>query len=585
MCFRPRSNGGRSYRNRSLVDKQVLCFNLVVLMLVAVITVAVVNFWFFLDQPKVRIGEGYVMGTTMRTRNGRKVFAFLGVPYAEPPVEDLRFRNPVPKKEWSGTLKADEEGNQCLQFHGDEIVGDENCLTLNIYTPKIKRSNYLPVLVFIHGGGYLTGNSSRYLYGPDYLLDENILLVTLNYRLGPFGFLSTGDAAASGNFGLKDQVLALKWVRRNIRAFGGDRKEITLVGENVGATCADLHSLSDSSKHLFNNYIKHNEVPMPSLAFRFSSSYFDAAKRLGARNNCSINDSYLLVNCLKRLTARELMSTSSVFTRVQELMGTEWGPVVELRTRGAFLTESPISLIDNCQLKNSSFMTGIVPDEAPPILQNLYRNETAYDIFARDPLSFMVELLDNIYFLRSKNIPRIAIKAKQFYLGAEMPREKAQVLRGISQFITDIIVLYPSLFYIKYVTEHCGQKIYVYLLNYRGTLSTLFNPVNCEKLSVGHSDSLVYLFPRNFTYADFNYDFEQMLLARNISDLMVDLWTSFVMTSVPKSDFLKESSLWKPYANSSSFLQIGNTSDAVTTLQTSFFEERMRFVHNMYYYT
>nr|XP_033325143.1 esterase E4-like [Megalopta genalis] len=584
MCIHLKSCRDNSRENRSSTDKGALCFNVTVLILIAVVTIAVVNFWIFLDQPKVRIGEGYIMGTTMRTRNGRKIFAFLGVPYAEPPLRNLRFRNPVPKNAWGGTLKAHEEGHQCLQFHGNNIVGDENCLTLNIYTPKVKRSN-LPVLVFIHGGGYLTGNSSHYLYGLDHLLDKDLLLVTLNYRLGPFGFLSTGDAAASGNFGLKDQVLALKWVWRNIRAFGGNRKEITLVGQNVGATCAHLHSLSNSSKHLFNNYIEQSEIAMPSLAFRFSSSYFDAAKRLGARNDCPTNDSYLLVSCLKRLTARELMKTSSVFTRVQELVEAEWGPVVEPKSRGAFLTESPLILVDRCQLKNSSIMMGFISDEAFPILQNLYHNETAYNLFARDPLSLMVELLDNIYFLRSKNTTRIAIEAKQFYLGVQMPTDKAQVLRGISQFMADVIVLYPSAYYIKYVTEHCGQKIYVYLLNYRGTSSTLFNPENYEKLSVGRTDDPVYLFPRNLTYGDVNYDFERASSARNISDLIVDFWTSFVITSVPTSNLLKEPSLWKPYANNSSFLQIGNTSDATTTLQTSFFEERMRFVHNMYYYT
>ena len=101
--------------------------------------------------------------------------------------------------------------------------------------------------MFIYGGGYESGSSSPYLYGPNYLLDKDIVLVTFNYRLGILGFLTTGDAIAPGNFALKDQVLALKWVQKNIHFFGGDPKKITLMGESAGGASVNLHSLSDAS--------------------------------------------------------------------------------------------------------------------------------------------------------------------------------------------------------------------------------------------------------------------------------------------------------------------------------------------------
>ncbi|XP_076643314.1 esterase E4-like [Halictus rubicundus] len=579
MCFRLKSYRNNSHKEETLTNKKTLLFNVVTLTLIAVTILTVVNFWFFLDEPKVKIGEGHVLGTTIRTRNGRQIFAFLGIPYAEAPLKNLRFRNPVPKRAWRGTLKAQKEGYQCLQFHEGNVVGNENCLTLNIYTPKVKRTNLLPVLVFIHGGGYLTGNSSRHLYGPDYLLDKDILLVTLNYRLGLFGFLSTGDAAAPGNFGLKDQVLALKWVRRNIRAFGGNRNEVLLVGQNAGATCVNLHSISNSSKHLFNRYIMQSEIAIPSTGFRFDRSYFHSAKRLGSNNNCFTNDSYSLVNCLRRSSAIKLMKTSLVFTHLQQLLQMEWGPVVEPQSMGAFLTESPITLVERCELKRNPFMMGFVRDEASSILRSSNLNETAYNFFARDQLSAMEKILQNIYFLRSKNTTYIANEAKKFYLGTEIPKEKEEVLHGISQFLTDVIVLYPSMYYIKYVTEHCGGEIYVCLFNYRGTTNTLF-----DSKDYSYYDDLIYLFPRNSTSMSLNYHLNQTSSNRNISDLMVDLWTSFAVTSAPSSILLKEPSLWKPYSNNSTILQIGNISDFTTTLQTSFFAERMRFMHSMYYY-
>ncbi|XP_076279075.1 uncharacterized protein LOC143208489 [Lasioglossum baleicum] len=580
MCFRLQSYRNNTYKNESFIDKKTLLFNVVMLTLIGITIFTVMNFWFFLDEPKIMIGEGYVLGTTMRTRNGRKIFAFLGIPYAEAPLKNLRFRNPVPKRAWRGTLKAQKEGHECLQFHEGTVVGNENCLTLNIYTPKVKRTDLLPVMVFIHGGGYLTGNSSRHLYGPNYLLDKDILFVTLNYRLGLFGFLSTGDAAAPGNFGLKDQVLALKWVRRNIRAFGGNRNEVLLVGHNAGATCVHLHSISNSSKHLFNSYIMQSNIAIPSTGFRFDRSYFHSAKRLGSNNNCSTNDSYSLVNCLRRSSAIKLMKTSLIFTHLQELLQIEWGPVVEPQSMGAFLTESPITLVERCELKKSPFVMGFVPDEATSILQSLYLNDTAYNFFVRDPSSMMEKILQNIYFMRSKNTTYIAIEAKKFYLGTDIPKEKEEVLHGISQFLTDIIVLYPSMYYRKYVTEHCGREIYVYLFNYRGTTNTLLDLKDFD-----YFDDTNHLFPRNSTSTSLNYDIKQTSSNRNISVLMVDLWTSFATTSIPTSILLEESSMWKPYSNNSSFLQIGNISDATTTLQTSLFAERMRFLHNMYYYT
>ena len=144
-------------------------------------------------------------------------------------------------------------------------------------------------MVRIHGGGFLVGSSNFTFYGPNYLLDKDIILVSINYRLGILGFFSTGDSVVPGNFGLKDQVLALKWVQNNIRVFGGDPNRVTLFGESAGGACVSLHALSDLSN---GNKCKINDriwicinfiLTQNFVIFRFISSiYFSKCKCTGS---------------------------------------------------------------------------------------------------------------------------------------------------------------------------------------------------------------------------------------------------------------------------------------------------------------
>lgn len=143
-----------------------------------------------------------------------------GIPYAEPPVGRLRFRNPVFTKGWSGVRDGSEHGSTCPAsplIGIGETRGNEDCLFLNVYTPNIVGSR--AVMVYVHGGSFSGGNGDSFIYGPDFFVNEGVLLVTMNYRIGALGFLSTGDSAAQGNYGLKDIVMSLRWVRENIGGF------------------------------------------------------------------------------------------------------------------------------------------------------------------------------------------------------------------------------------------------------------------------------------------------------------------------------------------------------------------------------
>ncbi|XP_033207293.1 esterase FE4-like isoform X3 [Belonocnema kinseyi] len=203
-------------------------------------------------EPLVEIAQGILNGTTGISRDGNIFSAFLGIPYGLPPFEELRFASPVAAGKWTGIRQADFFRSICIQIdENNKIAGAEDCLYLNVYTPRLefksssKKHTLLPVMVWIHGGGYIWGSSNQ--YGPKYLLDKDVILVTLNFRLAIFGFLSTGDSVCPGNFGMKDQVLALKWVKSNIISFGGDPNQVTLFGESAGGACVALHAISKAS--------------------------------------------------------------------------------------------------------------------------------------------------------------------------------------------------------------------------------------------------------------------------------------------------------------------------------------------------
>jgi para-nitrobenzyl esterase len=193
----------------------------------------------------------------MRGFSDGRVDQFLGIPYAAPPVGDLRWKAPADGPSWSSVRDAVRAGSQCVQSSG----GDEDCLYLNVYRPfGTARGQKLPVLIFVHGGGNQQG--SGYLYDPsDLVAKTQIIVVTINYRLNVFGFLALPslDAEAgepsSGNFGLMDQQAAMRWVQRNIHAFGGDPLNVTIGGESAGGIDICAHLVSPPAAGLFHGAI------------------------------------------------------------------------------------------------------------------------------------------------------------------------------------------------------------------------------------------------------------------------------------------------------------------------------------------
>jgi para-nitrobenzyl esterase len=219
------------------------------------------------EPPAVTVTGGKIQGGTVK--GGGAVFK--GIPFAAPPVGDLRWREPMPVKPWTGTRDATRFGARCMQSGADV---SEDCLYINVWTPEWPMKARKPVMLWIHGGGNFAGASSEAIFDGEAMAQHGVVLVSANYRLGVFGFYAHPELTAeskhhaSGNYGLMDQVAALQWVRDNIARFGGDPRNVTIFGESAGALDINVLMASPLAKGLYARLIGESGpvVAPPSLA-------------------------------------------------------------------------------------------------------------------------------------------------------------------------------------------------------------------------------------------------------------------------------------------------------------------------------
>ncbi|EIV92851.1 carboxylesterase/lipase family protein [Frankia sp. QA3] len=301
----------------------------------------------------VTVEQGQLRGTV-----GDGYRSFVGIPFAAPPTGDLRWKPPSEPASWSGTRSATTAGSDCAQNSVDAsgnptVGGSEDCLYLNVYTPHTagKSLSDAPVLVWIHGGVFVLGSGSQ--YDPTTLVTEgNVIVVTVNYRLGPFGFLAHSDldarGANSGVYGLLDQQAALRWVQDNIASFGGDSSNVTVAGESAGAMSICDQLLAPSSAGLFQKAVVMSG-PCDVTPLRARSDAQAAGADFAAQLGCSSNTA----SCLRAETTADLLAASS------ELGLTAWTPVVD----GSFLTTGAEGFRSGDYTKLPSIIGG-VRDEA-----------------------------------------------------------------------------------------------------------------------------------------------------------------------------------------------------------------------------
>lgn len=398
----------------------------------------------------VSIPLGSIRGTTLQSRGGRDYYSFRGIRYAEPPIGELRWKPPVPLTTgWTDELDATIDGPVCYQiiFEFPEDLMSEDCLRINVYSPKFKpdeESELLPVLVFIHGGGFHMGSGNSYAHDPLYLMDHDVVVVTFNYRLGVLGFLSTGTVEMPGNDGFKDQVLALKWIQENIFFFGGDPNRVTISGQSAGAMSTTAHLASPMSRGLFHRVIAMSgssaaqwEVPEHQLSL---------VEKLASTFDCMNESIELTISCLRTLPASKIATTVEHFYEFGIYPTLIFKPVIEPDFgQERFLIESPEQAILSNNFTHVPILTGIVSDEfswlaVVALAIDELRNELENNFEKFGPITFLYERETE----RSNNISRILQNT----------------------FIPDPLVFYESLGELQVVISFCYKRsISVFVLN------------------------------------------------------------------------------------------------------------------------
>lgn len=324
------------------------------------------SIWFYNNcQAEIIVSPkcGKVRGVVRQTRSNVNYYAFQGIPYAEAPIGYLRFREAVPKKPWTEIFDASRPGKICYQPKPQyRFFMSEDCLQVNVYTKTLAPDAKKPVMVYIHGGSLIIGSGTPLLNGPTYLMERDVVIVTLNYRLGLFGFLATGTKEAPGNMGFKDQNLALKWVRDNIMNFGGDPDSVTIFGQSAGARSVAVHMASPMSAGLF-----HRAIIMSGSTthqWRVQSDQLDLADRIGTLYDCGHNSTGKLVDCLREMHVWNLTMAINAFNEFEEHPILKVFPVIESNFgQERFLTEDPQVSFKTGNFNKVPVIVGVTRDE------------------------------------------------------------------------------------------------------------------------------------------------------------------------------------------------------------------------------
>jgi para-nitrobenzyl esterase len=328
--------------------------------------------------PSVRVDGGLVSGLLLGT--GGEIRAYKGIPFAAPPVGALRWRPPQPVRPWEGVRACTRVGPACPQpkqiVFGNEIFKqDEDCLYLNVWTPVKDTRTKQPVMFWIHGGGFTTGTGGLRVYDGESLARNGVVVVTINYRLGPLGFMAhpqltkESEHGSSGNYGLLDQIHALKWVQRNIGAFGGDPTRVMIFGESAGAVSVAQLMISPLAKGLFHRALAQSGGPSGhARKLKERSGRLESAEAMGVRL-AGLLGCESAPDTLAALRAKSPDEILKVADPAQGLFGKgmKFGPVVD----GWVLPNDPLQMWDEGKQHPVPFIAGSNADEATIFLRQL----------------------------------------------------------------------------------------------------------------------------------------------------------------------------------------------------------------------
>ncbi|CAD7084335.1 unnamed protein product [Hermetia illucens] len=463
-----------------------------------------------IDRLVVQTNSGPIRGRSVMV-HGREVHVFNGVPFAKPPVDSLRFRKPVPAEPWHGVLDATRLPNTCVQeryeyfpgFPGEEMWNpntnvSEDCLYLNIWAPAKARlrhgrgvnggggggehygkehssendhssghgsqnSTGLPMLVWIYGGGFMSGTATLDLYNAEILAAVgNVIVASMQYRVGAFGFLYLApeldgyEEEAPGNVGMWDQALAIRWLKDNARAFGGDPNLITLFGESAGASSVNLHLLSPVTRGL----VKRGVLQSGTLNAPWSHMTGERALEIGKAliNDCNCNASMLLdspgtvMACMRAVDAKTI--SVQQWNSYSGILGFPSAPTID----GAFMPSDPATMLRDADLKGIDILVGSNKDEGTYFLLYDFIDYFDKDVATSLQREKFLEIMNTI-FNKASEPEREAIIFQ--YTGWESGNDGFQNQYQVGQAVGDHFFICPTNEYSQGLAEQ-GANIYYY---------------------------------------------------------------------------------------------------------------------------
>ncbi|KAF5299080.1 hypothetical protein FQR65_LT09438 [Abscondita terminalis] len=506
-----------------------------------------------MTDPVVTVKNGKLRGKVANNYDGDEYYSFQGIPYAKPPIGPLRFRPPVPSESWNGVKDATEIGDDCVAFYPiiNRSTGAEDCLFLNVYTKELPDVNrrLKPVMFWIHGGAFMLGSGSSVMYGPNFLLTKDIVLVTINYRLGLLGFLNFEDVSlgVSGNMGLKDQVLALKWVRENISQFNGDPDNVTIFGESAGAASVHYLLLSPQTKDLYHKCIIQSGCASAWWAKGHPSLPF-ITKALGMEKTSNEKE---VLNILQNMPIEDIIELQkNIFDEFEPSTKRCFGPVVEYTSPHSFLSEEPELLINSGKYHHVPIIIGFTSREGMVTeLFNKYIRSNKYDIQnleSQIPHTLNVENGTELSKM-------VANKIQKFYFGNDKAFESYQTQYYLLQ--GDAGFLWPIVTTVKQLKATSKAPVYFYRMSVDSNLNPIKKLLEINSPGVSHGDDLGYLFNNMFAVEIIPNSVEEKVMRT-----FVKLWTNFATNgdpnSSPKDDLINI--YWKPVrGNDLDYLDIG----------------------------
>jgi para-nitrobenzyl esterase len=461
---------------------------------------------------QVKTSSGVVEGKEDGT-----VQAFLGIPYAAPPVGDLRWKPPGPAANWTGVRKATEFGAHCMQgkVFGDmnfrDAGGSEDCLSLNVWVPAKPSGAKLPVMIWIYGGGFVAGTTSEARQDGTTLAKQGVIVVSMNYRLGVFGFFVHPELAkesghnAAGNYGLLDQVAALQWVHDNIAAFGGDPGNVTIFGESAGSFSVSGLMASPLAKGLFQKAIGESggagERPDP-----------EADEKSREAKDSKLASSALGVQTLAELRAVPAEKLLNAFFKPGGENNFAFGPDVD----GYFLPE-PTPAIFSAGKQNDV-----------PLLAGWNHDEGSFEI-AFNPKKPTVESM------KETAQKEFGAKADEF-LRLYPATTDAQALRSMEDFAGDRFIAWSTWWWIEAQSKIGKQPIY----RFRFDLGPPADPKG-PQLGAYHSSEIEYVFGQLDSKAGIAWRPED----RQLSAEMQKYWANFARSGDPNGPGLP---VWPRYS-------------------------------------